>query len=273
MKEILLAPFKAIYNLDIYIKAIKQSVWRTLLFLVYLFVLSSVLFFAGIALKTPSLTPFLQDLTEQIAQMTPDIEVKNGIINANNGEYYEISPEGFDKKIVFDTERTEPIYPTQMMNENIAILVTAQTIYIFQQDQMQTYNLKEDINFTINKNFIIDNQSSIIRQMKTFIFWIAVFVIPIIVLLLMFILMILAIVATAISQLFIKADISFGEVCSICCYLLAPALFLLFLITISPFMIPFTWLICFVLFMVYSQFILNKIKGQQVKADCDQEAK
>ena len=82
MKEILLAPFKTIYNLDIYIKAMKQNVWRTLLFLVYLFVLSSVLFFAGIALKTPSLTPFLQDLTEQIAQMTPDIEVKNGIINA-----------------------------------------------------------------------------------------------------------------------------------------------------------------------------------------------
>ena len=269
MLNFLFSPFKAIYNLDTYIKATKQSGWKSLLFLIYTVVLTSILFFAGILIKMPSLTPFLQEITTKVAQSIPDIEIKNGVINANNGKYYEIKPAAVDQKIVFDASRTEPVYPTQMRQDNIAIFVTAKTIYIDQQGQTQTYNLKEDTNFTLNEQFIMDNQDEIIKTIKNFFYLIALFVLPIIVVIFMFILMILAIVACAISQLFIKAEVSFGDICSICCYMLAPALFLILIAFLLN--IPFVWIMCFVLFMIYSQIVLTKIKAQQIKKEAQEE--
>lgn len=269
MLDFLSSPFKAIYNLDTYIKATKQSVWRSLSFLIYTIVLTSILFFVGVLIKTPALTPILQEITTKVAQSIPDIEIKNGVITANNGAYYEIKPEDFDKKIVFDTSRTEPVYPTQMQQNNIAIFVTAKTIYIDQQGRTQIYNLSEDTNFTLNEQVIMDNQDEIIKTIKKFLYLIALFSLPIITVVFMFILMILAILACAISQLFLKAEVSFGDICSICCYMLAPALFLIFIAFLLN--IPFVWVICFVLFMIYSQLVLTKIKTQQLKKEAQEE--
>ncbi|MBQ4493391.1 MAG: DUF1189 family protein [Elusimicrobiaceae bacterium] len=269
MADFLLSPFKAIYNLNTYIKATKQSFWKTLLFLVYLLVAFSILFFAVILIKTPPLTPFFKEITEQVAQVMPDIEIKDGKLTANNGQLYEFTPEGLDQKIVFDTSRTEPVYPTQIVQEGIGILITDTTIYMVRDGQVQSYdmNLDKNTNITLNGQYILDNEEEIINYIKRVLFLAAVLLIPFMVLFLMGFLIILAIIATAISQLFVKAEVSFGDVCSICCYLLAPAFLFFFLVIILPFNIPFVWPICFVLFMVYSQFILNKIKAEQSKTN------
>lgn len=271
MSELLLSPFKAVYDLNVYIKATKQSVGKTLLFLLYLFILTSLLMLAIIVIRTPSLTPALKDLTTKIAEYTPNIEAKNGILNANDGEYYEVTPEGFDQKIVFDTSRTEPVYPTQMQQDGIVVLVTSNAIYVNQENEMKVYNFKNDLNFSINKNLVLNNQDKIIHNIKLFLFWFVALAIPVVVFFMMMILMILAVIACAVSQLFVKAEVSFGEVCGICCYLIAPALLLILLVMLLPFPIPLVWLICFVMFMVYAQFILNNIKAQKNKVTRNNE--
>ena len=265
MADFLLSPFKAIYNWDIYIKATKQSFGKTFLFLVYLLVLSSFLFIVGLAIKLPPLTPFFHEITNQVAQVIPEIEIKDGRLSANNGQYYEIAPEQLGQKIVFDTARTEPVYPTQMMQEGIFALITDKAIYLARDGQVQTYNFdfdKEE-NVFLNGQYILDHEKDIIKGIKQLLFLAVLFTMPMVMIFLMFILMVLAIAATAISQLFVKAEVSFGDVCSICCYLIAPAIFLIFITMLMPFSIPFVWLICFVMFMIYAQFILNKIKFQQ----------
>ena len=269
MLDFLFSPFKALYSLDTYIKATKQEVWKTILFLFYLLILFSFLFCGGIIVRTAPLTPLLQEITRQVALITPEIQIKDGKLSANNGEYYEIEPTGLDKKIVFDTARTEPVYPTQLLQQNIAILVTDKTMYIAKENQVQSYdfNFDKNQNFTLNTQYILDNQTTIISFIKRFLFFAVLFAMPIAIGFFMFLLMVLAIIATAISQLFAKTQITFGNVCSICCYLLAPGLFFFLLVLLLPFDIPLVWFFCFAIFMVYAQFILNKIKFNQNKID------
>jgi hypothetical protein len=272
MVEFLLSPFKAIFNLDTYVKATKQTAGKTVLFLAYLFVLTCLLFVAGVFIKMPPLTPTLEKITDNIAQVIPNIEVKNGVITANNNEYYEITPEGLNQKIVFDTGRTEPIYPTQMAQEDIAILVTSKDVNLLQQDNIQTYGLSENANFSINKDFFTENKNLIVETIKKYLILSVFLAMPVVVFLIMLILMILALLAMVIDLLFAKTTLSFGNVFSICCYLLAPVLFFLFIAIILPFNIPYVWLICFVLFMIYSQFILIKMKTQK-QAEAEAENK
>ncbi len=278
MLDFLLSPFKAIYSLDTYIKATKQNVWKTLLFLVYLLALTSFLFLAVLAIKTPPLTPFFEQITEQIAQVIPDIQVKDGRLIANNDEYYEISldqmltdnakesdilsQQGFDQKIVFDTARTEPVYPTKLQQENIGVLITDKAVYTLANGRMEVreFSINKDENLSINGQYIRDNKDQIISFINKIILMVAVITTPFIIGFFMVLFLILALIAVAISQLFVKAEVSFGDVCSICCYLLAPIFLFLLIVAILPFNIPLLGLICFVICIIYAQFILNKIK-------------
>ena len=261
MKDFLLSPFKAIYNLDTYIKATKQSFGKILLFLIYLIALSSILFFVGIIVRTPPLDPVLRDITVKIAEITPNIEITNGIIKAEDGQYIEIQPDASFPKVVFETNRTEPVYPTQMEQDGIAAFITAENIYIASGNgQIKAVQLDKKLNTTINKEFILTNQDNIILSVKQFLFYLLLLIMPIVITFFTLILFVLAIVAAAISQMFAKADVSFWDVVRICCYLLAPALIFLFIVIIIPLNIPLIWLICFIIFIVYSQLIFTKIK-------------
>lgn len=273
MLDFLLSPFKAVYNLDTYLKATKQSVGKTLLFLLYILILFSVLFLAVLSIRTPDLKPFFEQIAEQVAQVIPEMTVKDGKLTANNGEYYEINlnelykdngniPEGLNQKIVFDTERTEPVYPTQLQQEGIGILVTGKEVYLVSNGQVdvRTFDFDKDLNATIDGQYILDNKDEIVQLITKLVNTITIIVMPFIMAFLMLVLLIIAIIAVAVAQLFTRADVSFGEVCSICCYLLAPALFFSLIVYSVPFTIPFVPVLWFLLFMIYSQFILNKIK-------------
>ena len=285
MLDFLFSPFKAIYSLDTYIKAIKQSAWKTLLFLVYLLVLFSLLFFAAVMIKTPPLTPFFKQITEQVAQVVPEISVKDGKLSANNDEYYEIDPiqlmgaeaankiyenpnaniEGIEQKIVFDTGRTEPVYPTQLKQEKIGVLITDKVAYVLQNNRMEAYeyNFDKKTDIKIDGKYIMDNEPTIVGFMNRFVKLVMLISVPFVVGFFMVFFIILAIIAVAISQLFARAEISFGDVCSISCYLLAPILFFVFITFLLPFNIPLHGLICFIILIIYGQFILNRIKYQQ----------
>ncbi len=285
MLDFLFSPFQAIYSLNTYLKAIKQSVWKTLLFLVYILVLFSILFYASVMFKTPSLTPFFKQITEQVAQVVPEISVKDGKLTANNNEYYEIdlrkliNPEALNKayenpnanleaieqKVVFDTGRTEPVYPTQLKQENIGALITDNAIYVLQNGRMEVYefNFDKNLNVNLDSKYILDNESVIVDYMNKFVKIVILLSVPFVVAFLMVMFMILALISIAICQLFVRAKVSFGDVCSICCYLLAPILFFLLIVLLLPFNIPLLGLICFIICFVYGQLILNKIKIQQ----------
>ena len=280
MLDFLLSPFKAVYNLNTYTKAIKQSAWKTLLFLVYLLVMFTALFLAVIAIKTPSLTPIFEKSTEQVAKIMPDIEVKDGRVIANNDEYYEITMEDLldpndydyrdipqqilDQKIVFDTARTEPVYPTKMQQENISVLITDKTVYMLANGQVETrdFKINKDETFSINGQYLLENKDKIVQIINKVIVTSVIIITTILIAFFMAITMILAIVAVAISQLFTRTNLYFGEVLSISCYLLAPAFFLLligFILLLDIFNI-ILWTICFAMLMFYAQLILNKIK-------------
>lgn len=269
MFDFLLSPIKAIYNLDTYIKAKKQSFGKSFLFFIYLIVITSILFLTGMLLKVPSVDPLLRELTTEIAQVIPNIEIRNGVINANNNEYFEIQNDESFPKIVFETNRTEPVYPTQMVQNNTAVLVTDKTIYIASNGQFQTYHLDKNINMDINEQYIMDNQESIIKDIKKILFLVLTVSMPVIVTILALILLVLAICAAAITEISVKADVSLKNILSMCLYMLAPALFFILLVILLPFNIPLVWLICFVIFMIYSRLVLVKIKTSEIAADYD----
>jgi len=289
MIDFLISPFKAVFDIDTYIKATKQSPWKTLLFLFYLLVLTSLFCFAFFFIKMPPLTPFLDQVITEFAHSLPDIKIEKGSITANNDGYYEIDlknvltntgnnnffdedflSEDNNRKIVFDTARTEPVYPTQLENEGVILLVTGKNVYSISQGQMKTFSPKEDLSITLNEQFLLSNKSEIIKNIKDILFAIFLIIVPIILFITMIIFLILALIACALSQLFARAEVFFGDLMTIACYLLAPVMLLLCVIIVLPFsipMVPWLWIICFALCMIYSQFILTKIKIQKAQAN------
>lgn len=285
MIDFLISPFKAVFDIDTYIKATKQSGWKNLLFLFYLLVLTSLFCFAFFFIKMPPLTPLLDQVITKFAHTLPNIEIKNGTITANNNEYYEIDLEDvlthidnnkfFDEdlfsddikhKIVFDTARTEPVYPTQLENEGVALLVTGKNVYSISKGQMQINSPREDLNLTLNEQFLLSNKDEMIKNIKSVILAVSLIIVPVIVFFIMIIFLVLAILACYIVQLFFaRAAVPFGDMMSIACYLLAPVMILLCIIIVLPFSVPMVPFICFALCMIYSQFILTKIKIQKAQ--------
>lgn len=290
MIDFLISPFKSVFNIDTYIKATKQSGWKNLLFLFYLLVLTSLFCFAFFFTKMPPLAPFLDQVITNFAHALPNIEIKNGTISANNNEYYEIDlkdilthidnnkffdedsfSENINSKIVFDTARTEPVYPTQLENEGVALLVTGKNVYSISKGQMQTNSPRENLNLTLNEQFILSNKSEIIKNIKNVIYAVFLFVMPLIIFFIMIFFLVLALLACYIIQLFFaRAEVSFGDIMAIACYLLAPVMILLCIIIVLPFSVPMVPFICFALCMIYSQFILTKIKIQKAQENFGQ---
>lgn len=266
MLDFLLSPFKALYNVDTYIKAAKQSFGKNFLFLIYLTIFMSVLFLTGISLKIPPMDPFLREFITELAEVIPDITITDGIISAGDGEYIEIQPEGNLPKVVFETNRTEPVYPTQMQQKNIAIFVTSEKIYMTTNGQFKTHQLDKKINTVLNKQFFLDNQENIIENIKKFMILMALLVIPLIVLFMIGVSYVLAIVALVVAQVSAKTKFSFTNFMGISCYLISPALFFVFLVLIVlPFNIPAVWFFCFIILMIYSKLILTKVKMLEIE--------
>lgn len=272
MLDFLFSPFKALYNVDTYIKAAKQSFGKNFLFLIYLTIFMSILFLTGISLKIPPLDPFLKEVITEVAEVIPDIKITDGIISAGNGEYIEIQPEENLPKVVFETNRTEPVYPTQMQQKNIAIFVTSEKIYITTNGQFKTHQLDKKINTVLNKQFFLDNQESIIENIKKFMLLMALLVIPLIVLFMVGVSYVLAIVSLAVAQVSAKTKFSFTNFMGISCYLISPALFFVFLVLIVlPFNIPAVWFFCFIILMIYSKLILTKVKMLETENYSDEK--
>ncbi len=272
MLDFLLSPFKALYNVDTYIKAAKQSFGKNFLVLIYLTIFMSVLFLTGISLKIPPLDPFLKEVITEVAEVIPDIKITDGIISAGNGEYIEIQPEENLPKVVFETNRTEPVYPTQMQQKNIAIFVTSEKIYMTTNGQFKTHQLDKKINTVLNKQFFLDNQESIIENVKKFMLLMALLVIPLIVLFMVGVSYVLAIVALVVAQVSAKTKFSFTNFMGISCYLISPALFFVFLVLIViPFNIPAVWFFCFIILMIYSKLILTKVKMLETENYSDEK--
>ena len=70
----------------------------------------------------------------------------------------------------------------------------------------------------------------------------------------------MAIISAVILLISTKADVSFWDIVRICCYMIAPALFFIFIAIMIPLKIPLIWFICFVIFTTYSNLVFTKLR-------------
>ena len=155
----LLGPVKALYNIKYYLSGLNKSAWKAILFNIYLFIITAVFvvlitYFSG--------KPVVDNIIDKVAYYTPEITVQQGVVTVNNDEPLLIEPKELNGyNIVFDTGRTEPVYPTEMTQANTLFLVTSDTTYFNFQDKFQATEIPDDVNMTVTPQTILQNKNSI----------------------------------------------------------------------------------------------------------------
>lgn len=245
----LLTPFSALYSMDFYVQYIKKSFWKALLFVCYVTLLACFVITAVTTVKAP---PIINGGITKVAEYMPDISLKDGEITVNNDTPVIIAPKELEgSKIVFDTSRTEPVYPTQMESEKITLLVTKKAVFSFNNGKMQVIEAPKSTEAKISRKIIEENKdyiSAVVLYLFIFlqVLW-QIIAMPIMIIL--FFLVSLLVNAANGSPL--KA----GQCLKTACYLCAPYLFLSLLNMISPYKIPLMSFVYLLMAGIYSIFI------------------
>lgn len=252
-----LGPVKALYNVKYYLAGLNQSVWKAILFNLYLFFITA-LFVIVITFFTGK--PVTDNLIDNIAQYTPDITVQQGVVTVNNDEPLLIEPkelQGFN--ILFDTGRTEPIYPTEMAQSNTILAVTSDTAYLNIQDQFEATEIPEDLNMTITRQTILQNKNNISNIM--------LYTVTIIVVLAQIIkiplLILIGFITAAVVNAFKRAAMPPAKLFKLACYIQAPVTALYILNYASPVKMPLVFFVYLVIFAIYSQLVIAKYDNGQ----------
>lgn len=253
----LLGPVKALYNIKYYLSGLNKSVWKAILFNIYLFVITAVFvvvitFFTG--------KPIVDSLIEKIANYTPEINVQQGVASVNNDEPLLIEPpELGGYNVLFDTGRTEPLYPTEMAQSKTILAVTSDTAYLNVQDQFQATEIPQNLNMTITSQTILQNKatiSGIILYTVTIIIVLAQIIkIPLLIL--------VAFIMTAVVNAFMRAAMSPAKLFKLACYIQAPVTALYILNYASPVKMPLLFFVYLVIFGLYAQMVISKYNPDQ----------
>lgn len=253
----LLGPVKALYNIKYYLSGLNKSVWKAILFNIYLFVITAVFvvvitFFTG--------KPVVDNLIEKIANYTPEINVQQGVASVNNDEPLLIEPpELGGYNVLFDTGRTEPLYPTEMAQSKTILAVTSDTAYLNVQDQFQATEIPQNLNMTITSQTILQNKatiSGIILYTVTIIIVLAQIIkIPLLIL--------VAFIMTAVVNAFMRAAMSPAKLFKLACYIQAPVTALYILNYASPVKMPLLFFVYLVIFGLYAQMVISKYNPDQ----------
>lgn len=248
----LLGPVKALYNIKYYLSGLNKSVWKAILFNIYLFAITAV-FVAVITYFTGK--PVVDNAVDKVAYYTPEITVQQGVATVNNDEPLLIEPkelEGFN--VLFDTGRTEPLYPTEMTQSKTILAVTSDTAYLNIQDQFEATEIPEDFNMTITPQTILQNKntiSSIILYTITIIIVLAQIIkIPLLIL--------IGFIMTAIVNAFTRAALPPAKLFKLACYMQAPVTALYILNFASPVKMPLLFLVYLIIFGLYAHMVISK---------------
>lgn len=261
----LLGPVKALYNVKYYLSGLNKSVWKAILFNIYLFVITAV---AVVVITFFTGKPVVDNLIEKIATYTPEINIQQGVASVNNDEPLLIEPpELGGYNVLFDTGRTEPLYPTEMAQSKTILAVTSDTAYLNVQDQFQTTEIPQNLNMTITSQTILQNKttiSSIILYTVTIIIVLAQIVkIPLLIL--------VGFIMTALVNAFMRAAISPAKLFKLACYIQAPVTAVYILNYASPVKMPLLFFVYLIIFGLYAQLVISKYNPAQEESEEEQE--
>ena len=158
----LLAPVKTLFNVNFYLESFKKSAWKAVLFLIYIFILGAVII-SSITFFT--LTPKLNQAVDTLLDEMPEMSINEGIIEVNNNQPLKISPENFGGfNILFDTGRTQPVYPTEMINDKTVILIDSNKVYFAAGDRFEQVAIPQEITTEITRETLNSSKEPIARM-------------------------------------------------------------------------------------------------------------
>lgn len=158
----LLAPVKTLFNVNFYLESFKKSAWKAVLFLIYIFILGAVII-SSITFFT--LTPKLNQAVDTLLDEIPEMSINEGIIEVNNNQPLKISPENFGGfNILFDTGRTQPVYPTEMINDKTVILIDSNKVYFAAGDRFEQVTIPQEITTEITRETLNSSKEPIARM-------------------------------------------------------------------------------------------------------------
>lgn len=247
----LLTPFKALYDMGFYVDYLKKSPWKAVLYACYVTLISCVLISAVMTVKAP---PVINKIITKTAELTPDIVIKNGEITANEDIPLTVAPEELNgAKIVFDTGRTDPVYPTQMQAEKIMVFVTKKAVYFSNTntDQVQVTEVPKAADIKLSSATIAQNQSYITRIALYAIVLILILGQIVVMPLMIFLFFLVCLIVNAANGKPLKA----GQCLKAGCFLLAPYVALYFTSMLLPFKMPLMIFIYLLMAGIYCIFI------------------
>lgn len=260
----LLGPIKALYNMKFYLESLGKSAWRAFFFVVYISVITVVLtsLFSVIFMG-----PTISQTVDTMIDYLPEMEITNGKIKVNNNQPLTISPEtlgGYN--IVFDTGRTEPVYPTEMRTSGTLLLISADKVYFSLQDRFQESQIPADINANIDRETLNASKEPVANMamgvILAFMLLAQIFRIPF--------MLLLAFVVVLVLGKTMRVPTKSGDNFKIACYIQAPALLIYLISYFTPipgFLVGFAYLAVFV---IYGQIIFNAKRLQDLPEEPEQ---
>lgn len=262
----LLGPIKALYNMKFYLESLGKSAWRAFFFVVYISVITVVLtsLFSVIFMG-----PTISQTVDTMIDYLPEMEITNGKIKVNNNQPLTISPEtlgGYN--IVFDTGRTEPVYPTEMRTSGTLLLISADKVYFSLQDRFQESQIPADINANIDRETLNASKEPVANMamgvILAFMLLAQIFRIPF--------MLLLAFVVVLVLGRTMRVPTKSGDNFKIACYIQAPALLIYLISYFTPipgFLVGFAYLAVFV---IYGQIIFNAKRLQDLPEEPEQSS-
>ncbi len=254
----LLGPIKALYNMKFYLENLGKSAWRAFFFVVYIFIITIVLtsLFSIIFMG-----PTISQTVDTMIDYLPEMKITNGIVEVNDNQPLVISPERLEGyNIVFDTGRTEPVYPTEMRTARTLLLVGADKVYFSFEDRFQESPIPTDLNANIDRETLNASKEPVANMamgvILAFMLLAQIFRMPF--------MLLLAFVIVLVLGKTMRVPTKSGDNFKIACYIQAPALLIYLISYFTPvpaFLVGFAYL---ALFIIYGQIIFNAKRLQDL---------
>ena len=259
----LLGPIKALYSMKFYLQGLGKSAWRASFFVFYIFILTAVItaLFSIFVMR-----PRIAGAVDTLVDYMPEMTINNGIMEVNDNETLKISPENMGGyNIVFDTGRTEPVYPTQMANDRTIILVGPDKLYFSFNGRYQETPLPQDLNANLDRAALNAAKEPITNMaagaILAFMLLAQIFRVPF--------MLILAFIIMLILGKAMRAQTQSGDHYKLACYVQAPA-FLIYIISyftpVPGFLAGFAYL---AVFIIYGQLVFNAKRAQPLPVEAE----
>ncbi len=254
----LLGPIKALYSMKFYLQGLRKSAWRASFFVLYIFILTAVIttLFSIFVMR-----PRIAGAVDTLVDYMPEMSITNGIMEVNDNDTLKITPENMGGyNIVFDTGRTEPVYPTQMANDKTIILAGPDKLYFSFNGRYQETPLPQDLNANLDRATLNAAKEPITNMaagaILAFMILAQIFRVPF--------MLILAFIVMLILGKAMRVQTESGDNYKLACYVQAPA-FLIYIISyftpIPGFLVGFAYL---AVFIIYGQLVFNAKRVQAI---------